>query len=910
MPKEKIHLLIIFCFFCLYAKGQEMPEITNLKLLNVSGKNQVWSIAQGKDDIMYFAYSNGLSLFDGANYHMLQLPEKQIVRVVSIGKNDEVFVGGYGEFGFWKRDENFEFQYHSLSKAIPLDKIKKEEIWHILVSKDAVFFQSFSTIYRYDYKNVEIITPPCNIMFLQLVNDRIFVQGIGQGIYEYRKNRFEFCPETEILSKETVVSILPYNDKLLIFSANNGAFLYDFHEIKTWQNTLNATLKNSQINRCLILSNGDLAIGTIQNGAYIIDNQGFLKSHFTKSNGLQNNTILSIFEDKTSNLWLGLDQGADKITLNSNLRFFKDLTDNIGATYAAAKYKGRLFIGTNRGVFLKENNENFRLVDGTKGQVWFLQVIGNQLVCGHNDGTFIIYENATSQKISTITGGWDLKKIPNSNDLYLEACYTGLLVFKNIANKLTLIGRISGFTEPVKTAIWEDAKHLWVANPYKGFYRLEISNDYTHVDRVEELFIDNKSSAEYSSKIKAFRDTIYIYTNRDIYFYDKNKAKIIKVNHTKGLLYSGIDNEYFEIFNDKIIQINQGQKKQYNTSLIADYEVIMNLDTTQYLLGLDNGYALLNRLRKGEFQHSEAEPIISKILLRSGTELYPTNHLKSLSLTWKDNGMIFYFGNSEFNAGRKFRFQLLGYEKKWSEWQSTPMKEFTNLSAGEYTFNLQCDNSDKIYTIQLIISPPWYFSFWANILYFIALCFSVYAIEGWYRHRLEKQKAKLIHEQQLELEQIQLQNENTLLQSEIQNKTKELASSAMNIVEKNEILIKIKETLNEVKQEAGASFPSKYYQRLINAIDLHLDSDQDWLLFETNFNEVHEQFFRKLKTDFPELTISDLRLAAYLKMGLSSKELAPLFNISLRGVENKRYRLRQKMNLNADENLVEFLLKY
>jgi DNA-binding CsgD family transcriptional regulator len=81
-------------------------------------------------------------------------------------------------------------------------------------------------------------------------------------------------------------------------------------------------------------------------------------------------------------------------------------------------------------------------------------------------------------------------------------------------------------------------------------------------------------------------------------------------------------------------------------------------------------------------------------------------------------------------------------------------------------------------------------------------------------------------------------------------------------------------------------------------------------LFETNFNEVHEQFFKRLIHDFPDLTPSDLKLAAYLKMNLSSKELAPLFNISLRGVENKRYRLRQKLNLQAEDNIVEFLLKY
>lgn len=910
MAKLKFFFFLVFWHFYFVALSQEMPEIINLKPLGSSGKNQVWSIAQGNEEMMYFACSNGLALYDGVNYHWLQLPENQIIRTVTIGKNNEVFVGAYGEFGYWKRDDKFSFQYHSLSNSIPLDKVKKEEIWHILCVEGAVFFQSFSTIYKYDYEKTEIITPPSNIMFLQNVNGRIFVQGIEKGIYEYRKNGFEFCPKTEILSKETIVAILPFNDKLLIFSANNGVFLYDFKEIKTWQNPLNSTLKRSQINHCLFLKNGDLVVGTIQNGAYVIDNQGNLKFHFSKTNGLQNNTILSIFEDKSNNLWLGLDQGADKITLNSNLRFFRDLTDNIGATYAAAKYKGRLFIGTNRGVFVKENENNFRLVEGTQGQVWFLQVIDNQLICGHNDGTFRLKEDNTFQKISNITGGWDLKKIPNNNDLLIEACYTGLALFKKNVNKIALEGRISGFSEPVKSIIWEDDKHLWVANPYKGFYRLAFSTDYKRIERVEELQIEGKSSADFYANIKSFRDTIYVYTNRGIYFYDKQKSTLIKKERPFGLLFNGIENEYFEVFKDKLIHKNDKLRKQYNVSLITDYERIINIDTSQCLLGMNNGYALVNRLSQDKYGKNEHHPLISKISLRSGQDIYPISQTQPISLAWIDNGLTFYFGNSEFSGGRKFRYQLVGYENKWSDWQTTPMKEFTNLAAGEYVFNLQCDNSDKISNIQFSISPPWYFSSWAKLLYIIALSFSLYAVEGWQRHRLAKQKAKLIHEQQLELEQIKLQNENVLLQSTIQNKTKELASSAMSIVEKNEILLKIKDTLNEVKQEAGSSFPFKYYQRLINAIDQHLDSDQDWLLFETNFNEVHEQFFKKLKLDFPDLTLSDLRLAAYLKMGLSSKELAPLFNISLRGVENKRYRLRQKMNLSAEENLVEVLMTY
>lgn len=97
---------------------------------------------------------------------------------------------------------------------------------------------------------------------------------------------------------------------------------------------------------------------------------------------------------------------------------------------------------------------------------------------------------------------------------------------------------------------------------------------------------------------------------------------------------------------------------------------------------------------------------------------------------------------------------------------------------------------------------------------------------------------------------------------------------------------------------------------MIRQIDGHLSSEEDWDVFKANFNQLHDQFFKRLKEEYPELTPGDLRLAAYLKMNLSSKEVAPLLNISLRGVENKRYRLRRKLQLEPEANLAEFLMQY
>ncbi|MFZ4544959.1 MAG: triple tyrosine motif-containing protein [Saprospiraceae bacterium] len=919
--KQLLWILFVM-LFCTRVLSQETPEIVNLRVTGYGAQNQIWSIAQDNSKLTYFANASGLSLFDGANWDTLQMPEKQIVRCVNRGKNDELFVGAYGEFGFWKRNQQHNFVYHSLSKDIPLDKVRKEEIWHILCTPEAVFFQSFSTLYKYDYHRAEIISTPGNIMFFQAVNGRYFIQAIGQGIYEYRQSGFELCDNTEFFAKKTVVSILPFaNDRLLIFTANDGVFIYDFQTIAPWTASVNIALKKDQINRCLVLKNADMAIGTILDGLYIVSPDGQVRYHLSQSNGLQNNTVLSLLEDEQNYLWVGLDHGADRISLNSPLAYFKDFSGKMGTTYTAANFNNQLYLGTNRGVFCKTKNGAFNLIEGSQGQVWFLKQINNQLICGHNNGTFSISRTNAINKIATVTGGWTMQNAKHDSTIWIQGNYTGLAIFKIGTNgELKFSHRVNGFSEPVKQLINEDKNHCWVQNPYKGFYRLHLNDDLTEVDKIEELNISNKKSAAVKSSITAINGKIYVQSTDGIFISDfsAKEIQLHKTNEIEGTaivdqqmhLLSGFDNDWFCVTKDKVIRQKGNQKMQFFTSLVYVYECIENLNNEMYLLGKENGYCLLNKNAETHQVSSLSAPIISKVSLQNEKHIYPLSNTGECQLSAQSNELVFSFSQPEILAGVRFRYILEGFDKDWSEWQSKPSKEFTNLAAGNYIFKVKSDVSDNIASFTFTILPPWYLTIWAKVIYVLSALFLFYLLERWYLMRLELQKKKLMQQQQQVMEQLQLQNENILLQNTIQSKTKEIASSAMNVLEKNQILIKIKETLNEVRQEVGSALPSKYYQRIINVIDEHLSSEQDWLLFETNFNEVHDHFFKRLINDFPDLTPGDLKLAAYLKMDLSSKELAQIFNISVRGMENKRYRLRQKMGLKVEDNVVEFLMKY
>ena len=201
---------------------------------------------------------------------------------------------------------------------------------------------------------------------------------------------------------------------------------------------------------------------------------------------------------------------------------------------------------------------------------------------------------------------------------------------------------------------------------------------------------------------------------------------------------------------------------------------------------------------------------------------------------------------------------------------------------------------------------PWYSTTIAKIGYFILLVVISILFQSWGVRRTRKKQR--IHIEKRERELILLRNEK--LRTEVEHKSKELANSTMSMIKKNEFLLDLKQQVSRHKEQLGTRYPDKYFNDIIKKIDKNISSHDDWQMFETNFEQAHEQFLRKIKDDFPDLTAKDLRMCAYLRMNLSSKEIAPLLGITVRGVENHRYRLRKKMGMTHDDNLIDLILRY
>lgn len=213
-------------------------------------------------------------------------------------------------------------------------------------------------------------------------------------------------------------------------------------------------------------------------------------------------------------------------------------------------------------------------------------------------------------------------------------------------------------------------------------------------------------------------------------------------------------------------------------------------------------------------------------------------------------------------------------------------------------------------TISFTTNRPWYLSNLLFAIYILGAILLIFLVHRAYKRHYQRKQQQMMANNQRELELIRIQNEkdivklkNDQLKKDFKNKSNELAAATMSLIKKNELLTRVKKQLVDT---AGNDETTK---QIVTIIDRNLNQNDDWELFKEAFNNADRKFLKKLNKAHPNLTPNEIRLCSYLRLNLSSKEIAGLFNISPRSIEIKRYRLRKKLNLVHDENLVSYILK-
>jgi len=938
-------------------KNTGVPYVQNYpKSIYLSG-NQNWSIAKDSKGIMYFGNAQGLLTFDGKYWQQRQMPNRQIIRAVAADTKDLIYAGGFGEFGYWSV-KNRKLTYTSLINLIPKKDRPSDEIWKIYVDGTRVIFQSFSTIYIYQHNKISVVKAPGTFLFLHHAGNRFLVEVLNKGLFELKGNSLTALSHKTPVNPSDVLSVLPYkNNTLLIGTSKDGLFIYDGLAFTPFKTAADSFLKTYHLNNGSRIGDKYYAFGTILNGLIIIDQDGNIIQQINKSGGLQNNTILSLFTDDAQSLWTGLDNGIDRVELNSPLYFYLDKAGQFGTVYSSLIYKNNIYLGTNQGLFYspwnhgngnRMNTFDFRLIPNSQGQVWDLSIIDDELICGHNEGAFKVTGNQI-EKISDINGGWTIKRLNNNPDYLIQGTYTGLVLFKKDGKgQWKFYTKIENFGEPSRYVEQDSRGNIWVSHAYKGLYKLTLSPDFKRV--IKNHYYDGRNGLRDSYNINIFmlEDKMVFSSESGFQLYDEISNRFSLYNElNKGLGTFASSNKiipagpkkYWFINHGKMGLINFAEPGKINIDtnrfsildgrMVQYYENISKISDQMYLISVDDGFVIYNDA-VNETKNKFKLPAVLIRKVEDVTDTYRTitengNSGTEVEIPYSRNNIRISFTLPYYRQAKtKFQYYLEGYSGQWSDWTPATQKDFTNLSWGSYKFLVRAKIDEQSVTdtaaFEFTILPPFYATKWAYAFY--VLLFAVLAIlaKKQYERKLKKDRATIEARLQKEKEAylktkaeatekriIKLQAEK--LQAELNSKNRELANSAMSLVYKNELLQKLSQEILKAKGSDGKKLPGDQLRKIQKVIDEGMNDERDWNLFEASFNEAHESFFKKLKANHPDLVPNDLKLCAYLHMNMSSKEMASLLNISLRGVEIRRYRLRKKLDVPHDKNLVEFFME-
>jgi len=443
--------LIVFCTFftSLYIHGQELCPISSYTPDAYHAETQNWDICQSDKSIIYIANNKGLLEFNGANWKLYPSSNHTIMRSV-YAKGDRVYSGCYMEFGYWERDSFLNMKYTSLSNKIKNKILEDEQFWNIICYQRWALFQSLHRIYIYDtIQNSFLIVNSKSILpKMFAVRNQLYFQEMDEGVFRLENGKPLLVSNNPIFKNNIIINIFPFGNRLLIETKDNGFFIFDSGVVSQWKTKSMPVINSLSVYSSMQLQNGNFVLGTIGDGIYFLSPDGTVIKHIDRRDGLQNNTVLSMFEDADQNIWLGLDNGVSVLNYTSPFRVLYDANGNFGSVYTTAYYKGYIYLGTNQGLFYRTLNSNgeFKFVKGTKGQVWMLKVIDNTLFCGHNSGTFII-DGDKANLICQKQGTWDIKRIDNHPNLLLQGNYEGLNVLEKLGNGWHYRNKVEGFNQ-------------------------------------------------------------------------------------------------------------------------------------------------------------------------------------------------------------------------------------------------------------------------------------------------------------------------------------------------------------------------------------------------------------------------------------------------------------------------------
>ncbi len=933
--------------FTVYTHQKENPQSIGSDRINCIFEDRQHNLWVG-------TLGGGLCLYNRKqdNFTVYTYPKKSPnepfnddIRAILEDKNGNLWVAMQtgGLFLFDKKTKTFVTQYQTFSEDIRVlyeDKIG--QIWvgmngtglHVFDPKQKKFTQHFTVDNGLTNNYITAITEdPRGHLWVGT--------EAGISVFDPYRQTFSYYTQQNSALPDNIIRMLARDTKNQIWIGTESSGLIHWVSQKntfiSYQHDLcrKNSLGDNTVASFLEDRNGNFWVGSYTGGVTQVSKEDRFTGFNTQNSGLSHDVILSIIQTRDDRIWLGTDGGGLNLYNPQNqtfktYKYHPDHPNTISTDVILALAEdqhGKIWAGTYMGGlnvfdpktesvtrYLPNKNDTNSLshtvvwgvYEDSRGTIWVgTNGGGLQAYNPENDG-FITYQ--TDRNRSNWITNNDIRVMfeDSRGQFWIGSYGGGLMLFDRDKNHFKSYihqpENPNSISHNTVIAIHEDRqKNLWIATYGGGLNRFNPKTEkFEHFTSKDGLAGDIICGI-----LEDNNEVLWVSTNKGLSKLNPKTKQVINYNRNDGL-------QSDEFMRNAFCRTREG--KMYFGGLngfdIFDPQQVQDEPFTPQVVLTD--FMIFNKEIQVFDQNSPLQQHISEA--------------QQIELEYDRSVITFHFSALSFLPPEKnlYAYQLEGFDKNWHDVKTKRTATYTNLDPGNYTFKVKATNRAGVWgnhftSIKLVIRPPFWQKWWFKLLSFLAV---VGSASGYYVIRLRsiqhqkerlqvlvKERTREIVAKNQELRRAE-QDKSTLvrqkLRNEIEYKTGELASSTLHLVQKTRLMEQLKKDIKTIREKTEGEV-SRELRRLIRRIDQGFEIDKEWDNFNINFERLHKGFLATLTQRYPDLTKGDLRLCTLYKVNLSSAEIAEILQIAPNSVKVARHRLRKKLELDPEQDLVKFL---
>ncbi|RNC83639.1 MAG: hypothetical protein ED557_07585 [Balneola sp.] len=774
------------------------PFYTYYSPEDYEGHNQNWAAIQDSTGRMLFANNHGVFRFDGHRWEKASTLNGGLIRSLVKDEKENLFWGGQNDFGVVVSDSIGNMVLRSLTHLIPDSVESYNNVWNILINEHGVYFRSNKYIFHYNNNAISIIKNDRWFQHGFVINGKVIVQQFPHGLFYLEGDSLSLIPNSEIFSQDNVGNIIPLdNGNMLVTTFFKGLFEFDGTSFSFFNNEINELLKKAMAYKTVKLNSGNIAIATIQEGLFLIDQEGNLVNRMQ----VEEKPTTELFEDDHGGLWAVLDGGLARIEIEAALSKFQNNEGITSTSSSITRHNGELYVGAYNGLFKLTQQgleaAKFERINDNRFQIWTLLSTENGLLIGAQEGLFVFKDGV----ISPILNNLVVRKLQHSKTDPNAVFVGAMLNFRTLRynnNKWELSPPHPGIETNTHYIAEKPNGDLWLGSQFQGATKIEDFFNSTSQDIVR--FPSEVGFPERTDKYTNtffLDDHISIGTSKGIFRIDESSSEIIP-DSTFGPLFTGSGKDVFRVKkapdrvwfvrsseNGMLIPTDQGSYEWNDLPLRkissgSTQDFFFDEDLTTWL-ATTNGVYRFDRDKQREYSH-KAKTYINEVSLTKNDSLiyggHPSPGFKTPELKHDENELRFQYGLPHFSAPEvtEYSFRLIGDNDQWSPWNNESQKFYTNLSHGTYVFEVRAkdmyENISGTASFAFSITPPWYQTSAAYAMYFIlGLGLFIGILIGvvkWNGNRLEARNREL--EEQVSSRTKEIEEQKQVIQKNLDEK--------------------------------------------------------------------------------------------------------------------------------------------